>query len=335
MNIEPNFIEPILVEGRAIEGKFIDPDWTAKGEQRASVPLGKLETLWINTGTLCNITCASCYIESSPSNDRLAYITAAEASAFLDETIALQLGTREIGFTGGEPFMNPQILKMVDDALSRGFDVLVLTNAMQPMQRPAIKKGLLALKQRFGAKLKLRVSLDHHSEAVHEAERGKDTWKKALAGLDWLAAQGFNVAIAGRSRWAESHDEALAGYSALFAARGWPIAASDPGAADDVAGNGREGGSPRNHDALLDDPRQEPDGNDVRVEPDGGEAQGRRASQPCCRAPCSPISRHSKWGPRWQQSLEADGGMFSDGAVKLCHPHCAKFCVLGGGSCSA
>ena len=29
-----------------------------------------------------------------------------------------------------------------------------------------------------------------------------------------------------------------------------------------------------------------------------------------------------------------DGGMFAKGAVKLCHPHCSKFCVLGGGTCS-
>ena len=76
--------------------------------------LERLETLWINTGTLCNITCRNCYIESSPSNDRLAYMTAAEAAAYFDEIAARGLGTREIGFTGGEPFMNPQLLDMVE-----------------------------------------------------------------------------------------------------------------------------------------------------------------------------------------------------------------------------
>ena len=88
--------------------KFADPDWTATRERRATVALDRLETLWINTGTLCNITCQNCYIESSPSNDRLAYITAAEAAAYFDEIEAHGLGTREIGFTGGEPFMNPR-----------------------------------------------------------------------------------------------------------------------------------------------------------------------------------------------------------------------------------
>ena len=133
--------------------KFADPDWTATRERRATVALERLETLWINTGTLCNITCRNCYIESSPSNDRLVYITPAEAAAYFDEIEEGLLGTREIGFTGGEPFMNPHLLAMVGDALGRGFSVLLLTNAMQPMQRPKIKRGLLDLKARFGRRL--------------------------------------------------------------------------------------------------------------------------------------------------------------------------------------
>jgi hypothetical protein len=51
--------------------KFSSLHWTAKGETRASVKLRALETLWFNTGTLRNIACTNCYIESSPRNDRL------------------------------------------------------------------------------------------------------------------------------------------------------------------------------------------------------------------------------------------------------------------------
>ena len=58
--------------------KFRDPALTARGETRATVALRALETLWFNTGTLCNLTCRNCYIESSPRNDRLAYLTRAE-----------------------------------------------------------------------------------------------------------------------------------------------------------------------------------------------------------------------------------------------------------------
>ncbi|MFP6835051.1 MAG: radical SAM protein, partial [Pseudomonadales bacterium] len=94
-----------------------------------------LHTLWVNTGTLCNLTCERCYIESSPSNDRLAYFSHSELRTYLDEITSENLATREIGFTGGEPFMNPDIIPMLGDCLVAGFQVLVLTNAMRPMMK--------------------------------------------------------------------------------------------------------------------------------------------------------------------------------------------------------
>ena len=119
----------------ANQGKFKDPAFTADGSTRASVELSHPETLWFNNGTLCNITCANCYIKSSPKNDALVYITALEVSGFLDQVRDRGWPIREIGFTGGEPFMNPEIIPMMRDALARGYEVLVLTNAMRPMMR--------------------------------------------------------------------------------------------------------------------------------------------------------------------------------------------------------
>src|SRR5438094_1026550 len=120
--------------------KFQDPFVTAAGERRAQVALRSLDTLWFNTGTLCNLACHNCYIESSPKNDRLAYLSAAEVAGYLDEIAGLGLRTGLIGFTGGEPFLNPEFPAMLDLALGRGFRVLVLTNAMKPMhkQKPAL-----------------------------------------------------------------------------------------------------------------------------------------------------------------------------------------------------
>ena len=93
--------------------KFRDPFVTAAGERRAQVALRTLDTLWFNTGTLCNLTCANCYIESSPRNDRLAYLEMADVVAYLDQIESLKLPTSEIGFTGGEPFMNPAIIDLL------------------------------------------------------------------------------------------------------------------------------------------------------------------------------------------------------------------------------
>ena len=115
LNARIKFLDPL---------KFKNPDVTAKGEPRASVALKNLETLWFNTGTLCNITCVDCYIESSPANDRLAYFTAAEMISYLNEAEDIGRRPQTIGFTGGEPFMNPDIAAMLEGALERGYDVL-------------------------------------------------------------------------------------------------------------------------------------------------------------------------------------------------------------------
>src|SRR5882724_6338495 len=147
--------------------KFQDPFLTATGERRARVALKALETLWFNTGTLCNLTCHHCYIESSPKNDRLVYLTAAEVSEYLDEIENSALPPSLIGFTGGEPFMKPELPAMLEDVLSRGLAALVLTNAMKPMAKS--RPALLRLRDRYGDRLTIRVSIDHYGRRVHEA----------------------------------------------------------------------------------------------------------------------------------------------------------------------
>jgi sulfatase maturation enzyme AslB (radical SAM superfamily) len=311
--------------------KFDDPEWTAKGDKRASVPLDRLETLWINTGTLCNITCRNCYIESSPENDRLVYMTAAEVVPFLIE--AASLGTREIGLTGGEPFLNPDILPIIESALTRGFEVLVLTNAMLPMQRPRLKDGLAALNRSHGARLTLRVSLDHHTQELHETERGVGTWDKALAGMDWLSQSGFRLAVAGRTCWGESEADARAGYARLFSQHGWAIDADNAHAL--TLFPEMDGG----HDVpeisiacwgiLKKSPSQMMCATSRMV-------VKRKGAETPVVLPCTllPYDEAFEMGETLTQSATANDGMFENGAVRLCHPHCARFCVLGGGSCS-
>ena len=313
--------------------KFVHPDVTAKGEQRASVPLDRLETVWFNTGTLCNITCSNCYIESSPSNDRLVYLTTGEVAALLDEIVREGYGTSEIGFTGGEPFMNPEFLDILGAALERGFEVLVLTNAMQPLQRPSIKRGLLHLKGEHGARLRLRVSLDHFTPELHEAERGARTWAKALAGLDWLNANGFAIAIAGRTCWNETEADERSGYAALIASRGWRIDPADPKQLMLLPEMDGSHDVPEITTAcwgiLHKSPREMMCAKSRMV------VKRKGAPTPVV-VPCTllPYEAAFEMGATFAEAASADSGMFSKGAVKLCHPHCAKFCVLGGGSCS-
>lgn len=314
--------------------KFRNPDLTAKGEPRAHVPLSRLDTLWINTGTLCNITCANCYIESSPTNDRLEYIRLSELEALLDEIETLKLATREIAFTGGEPFMNPDMTAMMRAALERGHEVLVLTNAMQPMQRPRVKADLQTLLDDHGGRITMRVSLDHHSKDLHETERGTDTWDKALAGMDWLNAQGFRIAIAGRTCWNETEALSRAGYADLIARRGWRIDPADPGQLVLFPEMNEREDVPEITTACWDILGKRPDQQMCATSRMVVKRKG--AAQPAI-VPCTllPYDEAFEMGATLAASLKADGGNFSCGAVKLNHPHCAKFCVLGGASCSA
>jgi hypothetical protein len=313
--------------------KFSHPNLTAKGEQRASVALRNLETLWINTGTLCNIECVNCYIESSPVNDRLVYITADEVIAYLDEIEALDLKTREIAFTGGEPFMNPDMIAMTEAALARGYSVLILTNAMRPMQRPRIKSGLLHLLESYGDRLTLRVSLDHYGRKLHEQERGARTWKPTIEGTDWLAQNGFNLNVCGRTCWHEDAETSRAGYAALFAERGWPVDADDPGQLVMLPEMDETIEVPEITTACWGILGLDPAG--IMCASSRMIVKRKGADRPAV-VPCTllPYDEAFEMGATLAEAAQANGGMFDEGAVKLCHHNCAKFCVLGGGSCS-
>jgi len=318
----------------ATHAKFSDPDVTAQGERRARVALTALSTLWLNTGSLCNITCRNCYIESSPENDRLAYLTRGEAAAYLAEIARDRLPVREIGFTGGEPFMNPDIIAMTGDALDRDFSVLVLTNAMQPMLRPRIRDGLLGLHDAYGDRLTLRVSLDHYSRELHDTERTPGSFAKTVEGIDWLAREGFKLALAGRTCWGESEADARAGYAALIADRAWPVDAYDHGQLVLFPEMDEHADVPEITEScwriLGKDPREVMCASSRMIVKRKGAAHP--VVLPCTLLPYDPAF---EMGATLAEAARADGGMFDHGAVKLCHPHCAKFCVLGGGTCSA
>jgi len=302
--------------------KFGDPLVTAKGERRARVSMHALETLWFNTGTLCNLACVNCYIESTPRNDRLVYLTHGEVLEYLDEIEQENLGTKEIGITGGEPFMNPDILPIMESVLERGFSLLVLTNAMRPMMK--CTDGLLSLKERFGAQMVLRVSVDHFKRHMHEEERGPNSWEPMLKGLVWLADNEFSIDIAGRTRWGENEAELRAGFADLFAQYGISVDAADRRALTLFPEMEETAEVPEITTAcwgILDvDPRSMMCASSRMVVKHKGDAK------PSVQA-CTLLAYDDQFnlGTTLKEAL---------GSISLNHPHCAKFCVLGGGACS-
>ncbi|MGG7566357.1 radical SAM protein [Rhodovulum sp. DZ06] len=304
--------------------KFSDPEITAGGEVRAEVALTGLETLWFNTGTLCNIECTRCYIESSPTNDRLVYLSAAETAAYLDEAEAMGAPLREIGFTGGEPFMNPEMIAMLETALARGYAVLVLTNAMRPMMRPRVLAGLADLVTRYGDRLTLRVSLDHHAPFHHDEERGAGAFEASLVGMRALRDMGARMAVAGRTIWGESLEDARRGYAALFEAEGFAIDAADPSALVLFPEMDEAGDPPEITESCWGILDKSPDS--VMCASARMVVKRKGAATPTVAA-CTLLP----YAPEFDL-----GATLAEASrpVKLNHPHCATFCVLGGASCS-
>ncbi len=303
-------------------GKFNDPDVTAEGEQRAVVALTRLKTLWFNTGSLCNISCQNCYMESTPKNDALAYLSGQDVENYLDEIRGENLPVEEIAFTGGEPFMNKALVKMLEVSLEQDYRVLVLSNAMVPMHHRF--NDLLALKARFGGKLAIRVSIDHYTRAKHEAIRGEATWEPMLKGLRWLAEHGFNLAVAGRTCWNESDEVARAGYATLFETEDILIDAHDPA-------------------SLVLFPEMDSAQDVPEITIHCWDILGVAPETMMCATSRMVIKRKGEDGPLvvpctllpYDREFELGhdlGG--SSKTVSLNHPHCARFCVLGGASCS-
>ena len=282
-------------------------------------------TLWFNTGTLCNIECVNCYIESSPTNDRLVYITEAEVRGYLDQIAARGWPTTEIGFTGGEPFMNPEMIGMARACLEHGFDVLILTNAMRPMMRKRVQEGLSELNAAFPGKLTLRISVDHYRAELHDEERGRGSFAITLRGMEWLRDKGIAMAVAGRTLWGDSDADSRAGYAAFFAEHGFDIDAANPG-----------------QTVLFPEMDETVDVPEITTACWG--ILNKQPSAVMCSSSRMVVKRKGAKAPTVLAcTLLPYDPQFDLGAtleeaeapVRLNHPHCAKFCVLGGASCSA
>ncbi len=305
-------------------GKFEHPDITANGEERASVTLQGATTLWFNTGTLCNIECVNCYIESSPTNDRLEYITAEEVTDFLDQIIDCNWPTTEIAFTGGEPFMNPEMIEMTRVCLERGFEVLILTNAMLPMMRPRMQAGLQTLNTEFANQLTLRISVDHYSPALHDQERGAGSFDVTLRGMEWLRDNGIKMAVAGRTLWGEEDATSRAGFAEFYHRHGFEVDAYDPSQTVLFPEMDVSVDVPEITTACWSILNKSP--SDVMCSSSRMVVKRKGADKPAVLA-CTLLP--------YEPEFELGNTLAkAEGAVKLNHPHCAKFCVLGGASCS-
>jgi len=155
------------------------------------VELRSLDTLWFQvSGTVCNLACTHCFVSSSPTNHTHEALSLAEIEPYLEEGAAL--GVKEYYFTGGEPFLNPEMERILERTLEVG-PATVLTNGLLLHPERARILAVMALGSRYS--LDLRVSLDGYSAGTNDPIRGEGTFERILAGISNLVAAGVNPVI--------------------------------------------------------------------------------------------------------------------------------------------
>ncbi len=167
-------------------------DWlfSPKGESRGYIQPQTLKELWFHTGTNCNLSCPFCLEGSKPGDNRLQMMDLDDVKPFIDE--AINLNTEKFSFTGGEPFVVKDMIKILDYALNFK-PCLVLTNATKPLNVRLEDIKTLLKKEH---KLNFRVSLDFPNEKKHDAARGAGNFALSLQTLGELYRLGFGVSIA-------------------------------------------------------------------------------------------------------------------------------------------
>lgn len=169
------------------------------------VPLKELETLWMQVGgTLCNLECTHCFISCGPKNDTIAMMTLAQVEERLRES--RELGVKDYYITGGEVFINPEIFEILAAILSYG-PLDALTNGTQITSEKA--KRLRTIQDASKHPLRFRVSMEHFDEDKNDVIRGKNAYRKAIAGIVCLAEAGFSPILTVTRTWEEESDSEM------------------------------------------------------------------------------------------------------------------------------
>lgn len=187
-----------------------------EGHPRGYIESHALTELWFHTGTNCNLSCPFCLEGSKPGDNRIEFITLEDVKPFIPE--ALELGVKKFSFTGGEPFVNPWFVRILDYALDHR-PCFVLTNGTEPLLNRIGQ--VIKLKEKPNP-LAFRISLDHPDPAKHDESRGKGNFRKALRTLGLLHAEGFGVSIARLMEPGENGEAIDGSYAPLLREAGLP-----------------------------------------------------------------------------------------------------------------
>lgn len=180
--------------------------------------LSALDDLWFQvTGTLCNLRCTHCFNGSAPGNDTFGKMRADTVRDFLAESV--DHGVKQYYFTGGEPFLHPKLVDLVEEALALG-PTTVLTNATAFTTEELDRLGDLFHRSRYS--LEIRVSLDGFTPETNDAIRGEGTFERAVEGIRALVQRGLLPIVTATRTWDVQEDpEVLGEFRQTLASAGY------------------------------------------------------------------------------------------------------------------
>lgn len=189
---------------------------TPNGEPRGYIATHALKELWFHTGTRCNLACDFCLEGSSPSDKRLQSPKLTDMTPYIDE--ALTLGVDQFSFTGGEPMLIKDMVRILEYA-SEYKPCLVLTNGTAPLLKRLVALTALGATRH---PIAFRISLDSPDAKTHNAGRGAGQFEEALVGMRKLYQAGFPISVARHMKKGEDKEQVTEQYQSVFKLNGLP-----------------------------------------------------------------------------------------------------------------
>ena len=159
-------------------------------QQHPLISLTDIDELWFQVvGTLCNLKCTHCFISCSPTNDTHGMIQKERVFEMLEK--AKEKGVREYYFTGGEPFLHPDLFELIEATLRQG-PLTILTNGILISDN---SKKNSEIERNSEYSLDFRISLDGMTAEENDEIRGKGTFNKIISSVDRLYKNGITPII--------------------------------------------------------------------------------------------------------------------------------------------
>jgi AdoMet-dependent heme synthase len=174
-----------------------------------TIELKHVDNLWFQvTGTLCNIACTHCFNGSGPGVKTFGFLSVDRVRAEIETAVGM--GVKEVFFTGGEPFLHPQLLEMLGLSIAVA-PTTVLTNGT--LINDAVADALARIERQARYSLEIRVSLDGHTEEMNDVIRGRGVFRRALEATARLSQRGLLPLVTIVRTWSDEEElSTLAGF---------------------------------------------------------------------------------------------------------------------------